>query len=268
MTGAREFLFGYDSGVPLELAVGVAIEGRGASESRLSYLSSGPVRVPALIARPHRRPNGAALLIQHGGGESKDDPLVRLLMRRWSAAGFVCLAIDAPGHGERSVSKSTAVRRGFFEYLRSRVQNVLDLRRALDILETEPSVDPGRIGYWGVSMGGSVGVMLMASDPRVRAGCLCLAGARSRRAWPFANGEAADFAAANIDPMALAPAIGARQVLMLNGSEDPTVPRDDALRLYQALPGPKEQRWFKTAHRVTPTMLRASGEFFERALAP
>jgi len=230
----------------------------------LTYLSSGPVRVPAVQALA--RGGGRAILIQHGGGESKDHALIRLLLRRWQAAGFTCLAIDAPGHGERALPGVSTPRRGFYEYLRSRVQHVIDLRRGLDYLTTLTEVDPGRIGYWGVSMGGGVGVMLLAADTRVKAACLCLAGSRSRRDWPAVDPAIAEYAAAHLDPAALASSIGYRAVLMLNGSHDETVPREDALRLFSALAGPKEQRWFKSAHKVTPAMLRDSKEFFERVL--
>ncbi|HEY7270168.1 MAG TPA: alpha/beta fold hydrolase, partial [Dehalococcoidia bacterium] len=247
MSEARSFLFGYDHDLPLEPA------SRGHEHGHLrhlSYLSSGPVRVPALLAKP-AGPAPRAILIQHGGGESKDDPLMHLLMRRWSAAGFICLAIDAPGHGERSVSESPVARRGFFEYLRARAQNVIDLRRGLDLLQAEFGVEAGACGYWGVSMGGSVGVMLLAADSRLKHACLCLAGARARRAWPAIDPALADFAAANLDPLALARDIKGASVLMLNGEHDETISREDGERLFEALPEPKEQRWFKTGHKVT-----------------
>jgi hypothetical protein len=48
------------------------------------------------------------------------------LLRRWGGR-LTCLAIDAPGHGERR--RGDQARRGFHEYLRARLQNVIDLRR-------------------------------------------------------------------------------------------------------------------------------------------
>ncbi len=203
---AQAFLFGYDRELPLQAAVRSANERGAVTVKLIDYLSSGPARVPALLALPAAS-NSPAILIQHGGGESKDDPLIRLLLSRWALAGFACLAIDAPGHGERSLGIA-GPRRGFHEYLRARVQNVIDLRRAIDLLAAETDCDPARLGYWGVSMGGGVGIMLMAADPRVRAACLCLAGARSRRSWPAAAAETQDFVAKNLDPLALAPLIG------------------------------------------------------------
>lgn len=262
MNDAQRFLLGYDFEAPLAVE---RVDPPGEDGlARLSYRSANGERVPALLALG--APGGAAVLLQHGGGESKDHPLIRMLLRRWSAAGLTCLAIDAPGHGERA-GGAQAPRRSFFEYIRLRLQNAIDLRRAIDLLQCEAGIDPGRIGYWGVSMGGSVGVMLLAADSRVRAACLCLAGARSRRAWPEVDPGVERFVAANLDLMALAPLTAGREVLLLNGKHDETVPAGDARRLFDALGEPKAQRWFAAGHRVTPAMLRASKEFFDRALA-
>jgi fermentation-respiration switch protein FrsA (DUF1100 family) len=188
-----------------------------------------------------------------------------MLLRRWSAGGFTCLAIDAPGHGERAPGEGSP-RRSFFEYVRARVQNTIDLRRGIDLLQAEAGTGAGRIGYWGVSMGGTVGVMLLAAESRVGAACLCLAGARSRRSWPDADAAAVAFVAGTLDPTVLAPHTRGRPVLMLNGQRDQTVAPEDARRLYDALGEPREQRWYLAGHHVTPAMLRASKEFFEQVL--
>jgi dienelactone hydrolase len=265
MNDAQNFLLGYDAELPLEVSYEPSAGEGGVEERVLSYLSSGPVRVPAVMARPVAGA-AAAILVQHGGSQSKDDPLIRMVLRRWAAAGFLCLAIDAPGHGERA-SGSTVPRRGLLEYTRQRIQNAIDLRRAIDVVQQDYA-GIERFGYWGVSMGGGVGVMLMASDSRVDAGCLCLAGARSRRTWPRADAANVEFVAHNLDPIVLAQQLVGRPVLMLNGLSDKTVPEEDGRHLFDALPEPKDQRWFRTGHKVTPEMLRVSREFFERMLRP
>jgi dienelactone hydrolase len=263
---AQKFLFGYDLGLPLDVHVEEHAGGGQAAIVQLSFLSAGLARVPALLAKPADGRRGPAILLQHGGGESKDDPLIRLLLRRWSGAGYTCLAIDAPGHGARAAPATIGPRRSFHEYLRARIQNAIDLRRGIDYLTTDTAIDPDRIGYWGVSMGGGVGIMLMAADERVRAACLCVSGARSRRSWPETDPGVAEFVATNLDPLSLAPLICGREVLMLNGEHDETISREDTLRLCEALAGPKELRWFKSGHKVTAAMLRASKDFFDRTL--
>ena len=266
MNDAQRFLLGYDRGLPLDAHVEAYPAGGPPGIVRLTYLSAGLTKVPALLAKPPDGSRGPAILLQHGGGQSKDDPLIRLLLRRWSEAGYTCLAIDAPGHGARAASSAGAPRRGFHEYVRARIQNAIDLRRGIDYLVADTAIEPGRIGYWGVSMGGGVGIMLMAAEERVRAACLCVAGARSRRSWPETDAGVAEFAARNLDALSLAPLIGDREVLMLNGEDDETISKEDTLRLFEALGGPKELRWFKSGHKVTAAMLKASKEFFDRTL--
>jgi dienelactone hydrolase len=263
---AQRLLLGYDRGLPLDAHLEEHAAGETPGLVRFTYLSAGLIRVPALLARPPDGNRGPAILLQHGGGESKDDPLIRLLLRRWSGAGYTCLAIDAPGHGDRAPPVGAGPRRSFHEYLRARIHNVIDLRRGIDYLVSDKAIDPDRIGFWGVSMGGGVGVMLIAADERVRAACLCVTGARSRRSWPETDPGVAEFVARNLDPVALAPLLAGREVLMLNGEDDETISKEDTLRLFEALAGPKELRWFRSGHKVTAAMLRASKEFFDRTL--
>jgi len=55
--------------------------------------------------------------------------------------------------------------------------NVRDNRRALALLAALPGVDPARLGSLGISLGAIKNVLLVASEPRLRANVLCLAGA-------------------------------------------------------------------------------------------
>ena len=45
----------------------------------------------------------------------------------------------------------------------------------IDYLSTEPALDPGRIGVWGVSLGGYYAPRVASGDARVQA-CVALAG--------------------------------------------------------------------------------------------
>lgn len=261
LSPAQAFLLGYDIGAPLRTNIAAEDRRDGRIEHRLTFVSGGS-SVPALWTRPSGGER-ATVLVQHGGGESKDDPLLRLLARRWAEAGFATFAIDAPDHGERAGVEAGLGRRAFFQYTRNRVQNAIDLRRALDCLVEAGAAGP--FAYWGVSMGAGIGVMLLAAESRIEAACLCLGGARARTSWPAVAEGVAEFVAANLDPLAFAPLTTGRPVLMLNGSHDDTISVEDAVRLYDALGRPKEQRWFQTGHKVTPAMLRASRAFFEQA---
>ncbi len=226
--------------------------------------------MPALLTLPATGSTSRpAVLLQHGGEHSKDSRIIGAAMRRWARAGFVCMAIDAPAHGERPSDIGLSEREGrrlVYRRRDLRVQNVVDLRRAIDYLETRPEVDNGRIGFWGVSMGAFVGVQLMAVEKRVRAGCLALGGGGYRWSAEGMNEGEARLLRLLMDPASFAGEIAPRPVLMLNGVSDETIGRAATEALYNALGEPKELRWFSAGHAVTAGMLKASLAFFQKEL--
>ena len=55
-------------------------------------------------------------------------------------------------------------------------QMVVDHRQVVDWFEARPELDAGRLGIFGVSMGGIKGALLVALEPRIKAAALGLAG--------------------------------------------------------------------------------------------
>ena len=62
---------------------------------------------------------------------------------------------------------------------RRTLQALPEWRATLDALRTLPEVGEGEVGYWGVSMGTSIGVPYLAVEPRVKCAVLGLNGLRS-----------------------------------------------------------------------------------------
>jgi dienelactone hydrolase len=136
-------------------------------------------------------PAGAAghrplILLGHGGGQHKKAPGVVARARRYvTACGFAAAAIDAPGHGDRPevddhsrlvasirerVTAGDAVGPLMPGYNASMSQwAVPDWRVTLDALQRLDFIGEGPVGYWGVSMGGAIGVTLAAAEPRITA---------------------------------------------------------------------------------------------------
>jgi formylglycine-generating enzyme required for sulfatase activity/dienelactone hydrolase len=82
-----------------------------------------------------------------------------------------------------------------------------DMRRGIDYLETRPDLSIGRLAYYGLSWGGSMGGLLPAVDPRVKVIVLVVAGLEFPRTRP------------EVDPLNYLPRITA-PTLMLNGRYD------------------------------------------------
>jgi dienelactone hydrolase len=143
-------------------------------------------------------PEGAAgtrplILMGHGGGQHKKAPGVVTRARRFAAeGGFAVAAIDAPNHGERPrdpeldriASENRALAdagedpAALIAALHATVagQVIAEWQAALTALQQLGHVGAGPVGYWGVSMGGGLGLPFVAAEPRVRAAVLGLAG--------------------------------------------------------------------------------------------
>jgi dienelactone hydrolase len=132
------------------------------------------------------------VLLGHGGGQHKKaEGLVARAHHYVTACGFAVAAIDAPGHGDRPKVEQherlvADIRRRVAqgEALGSHIarynvvlaeQAVPEWRATLDALQELDRVG-GPVGYWGTSMGGAIGVPLVAAEPRITAAVFGLAG--------------------------------------------------------------------------------------------
>ncbi len=109
-------------------------------------------------------------------------------------------------------------------------QLVSDARRALDYVETRPDIDAARLAYYGLSWGGQVGPIIIALDPRIKAGVLLMGGLGTAKPAP------------EVDPFNFAPRLRV-PVLMLNGDQDFIFPLQTSQRpLFQGLGTPSADK--------------------------
>ncbi|MFF8477086.1 dienelactone hydrolase family protein [Streptomyces sp. NPDC015414] len=151
--------------------------------------------IPGVLWNPEGSTQTRPLvLIGHGGGRHKKAPGPTALARRLvTECGYVVVAIDAPGHGDRprhpeydrlATENQARVDSGEelgpliagFHALVAR-QTVPEWRAVLDAVQELTYVGRGPVGYWGVSLGCGLGVPFVAAEPRVRAAVLGLGGA-------------------------------------------------------------------------------------------
>jgi dienelactone hydrolase len=255
----RAFLYRYDAHTPLQIESRRVRHGSGLVRERLVFSSINLARVPALLtydpATPAPRP---VLMIQHGIMSSKDDPRLGDLAAAWASYGFACLTIDAPLHGERAAGAFDVLSLLTQPYtgMRFVVQNVIDLRRTVDLIESRPDLDERRIAYVGFSMSTFLGVQFVAMEPRVRAACLALGGAGLFHVLastvPRERRGDQEIVASLVDPLHYAGLIAPRPVLQVNSETDQIVPAALGHMLFGALAEPKRVIWFNGAHGEFP----------------
>jgi dienelactone hydrolase len=169
----------------------------GGVTEQLFTLTSASSEIPGVLWTPE----GAAgvrplVLMGHGGGQHKKAPGIVARARRFTAeCGFAVVAVDAPGHGDRPRNEDhdriiaemrTRAQTGeeltpLIAGLRTLLvgQTVPEWRAVLDAVQELEFVGASPAGYWGVSMGCTLGVPFIAAEPRIRAAVLGLNGAET-----------------------------------------------------------------------------------------
>lgn len=130
-------------------------------------------RVPGLVWTPaQQRGPLPTVLIGHGRGTDKRLGYVEALARRMvREQGWVTVALDAPGHGERRPPGTGP------EEIPPKPdprQVRAEWQACVDVLARERVIDLGALGYWGMSMGAGMGIALLADEPRIRCAALGL----------------------------------------------------------------------------------------------
>jgi dienelactone hydrolase len=166
--------------------------------------------VPGMLWTPEGATGGRPkVLFGHGGSQHKKAAnIVALAKALVRDHGYASVSIDAPGHGERvseeerergrqraaarerARREATRTGRELAHHLGTADQpyppfflrGVRDWTVVLDEVEQLPDVGPGPTGWWGVSMGTSIGLPFVAGEPRITCAVLGLASAVPRPA--------------------------------------------------------------------------------------
>jgi dienelactone hydrolase len=151
---------------------------------RLRYQTMPGVRAAAYLFIPENLAAPAPAILAppgHGNGINdfafNRDSYFRSYVHELARRGFVVLAPEHIGFGERVLATNDGTHpyyTGAAQLLGFTMYGVFtrELERALDVLPSLPEVDAGRIGCYGISLGGATTLLLAALDARVRAACV------------------------------------------------------------------------------------------------
>src|SRR2546423_6090586 len=260
-------LFGYDRTAPLALRdLGVLNTGWPKVHD-ISFASPKGGRVTAYLVVPRGKGPPPAVIWMHGSGGDRREQLVPAA---WvSARGAVGLAIDAP----EARKPAPRMPRGPAAFEKTRdltVQNVIDLRRAVDVLLARPDVDPARIAFAGYSSGARVGAILAGVDHRIGAFDLLSAGATPISA--YVKAAPAKLRArirrdlSVVDPLRYVRLAAPSRLLFQDGRRDQVVPHAALVALPRAASRPKEIRRYAADHGLNGQALRDQRAWLTRVL--
>jgi predicted esterase len=211
----------------------------------LSWQSPHGGRVPAWLVVPERPGPHAAVLFLHASTRDRDAFLPEA--RRLSDRGAVCLTITAahsrPGHAPFPSWTS--------EDRESVIQDVIDLGQGLDHLIGRGDVDPGRLGFVGLSYGADYGAIFCAVDGRLRSAAF-VSGGTLREWYARRAPEAVRMPylqlMETVAPDRYLPFVTRTRLLFQNGREDAVYAKQEIGDFQSSVRGRSTVKWYDAGH--------------------
>ena len=184
--------YDYNRGWPLDIKELGTTHEREVTVHDISYASPLGGRVPAYLVIPNAAGPFAAILLGHW--MKPGSPLANrkeflqeaIVLAR---AGAASLLIDAPQvrPGYKPIESSDVPSP---QDLMDTRQQVIDMRRGLDLLLSRKDIDPQRLGFVGHSFDAQVGAILGAVDKRVKTLVLMSGGVYAEEEYAFSSAPA------------------------------------------------------------------------------
>lgn len=169
--------------------------------------------------------------------------------KEMTRAGAICLLVETLWSDPDFFIKRTQE-----DDLRNSIEEVISLRRAMDLLSTQPNVDSGRFAYVGHDFGGMYGVLAGSIDQRPTHYVIMAATPRFPDWYlylPKLEGETRDAfirQMSEIDPIAHVANLSPAPILFQVATDDPHVPRERAEEFFAKAKEPKEIKWYQAGH--------------------
>ncbi len=244
-------LFAYDSSIPFDLKDESAKEQDGVTIRDINYAAYAPKhgRIKAYLVQPSVKGPFAGILWFHWLGEVKSD-----------RTEFLDEAVALAKQGTASL-----LIQGYFPWTEEPtdgptdhqqiVDQTIEVRRALDLLLSQPKVDKRRIGFVGHDYGAMFGSIASGVDKRVKT-YVMIAGMGSFSDWslkywsgPKTNGaDAYKLAVKDVDPIGYVGHTAPASLLFQFANNDKYISRETADAFFGAASKPKEVKWYDATH--------------------
>jgi dienelactone hydrolase len=225
-------LYSYNQTLPLNVQELSVVEQGGVDLHDITYNSPVYDAVPAYLVTPKGTGPYAGMIYVHWGQGNRNEFLSEAV--EMAALGTVSVLIDAP------------FRRGGFVTFscETYIQTVMDIRRAVDLLESLAIVDRNRIGYVGHSFGATWGGVVAGVEKRIKSFVLIagLPDVIDHIEWR-PGCEDTRLNAVNYIGHAAPSAL-----FFQFANTDEFISREDGNRYYSTASNPKSVTWYDTTH--------------------
>ena len=243
-------LFKYDATAPLDVQeIGVEPRG-GAAVHDISFVADGE-RIKAYLVAPTAPGPHAAVLWVHWLGEPATT----------NRTEFLAEAVDLAAHGVVSVLVDTMWAKPKWYQTRvpeqdyaTSIHQTIALRRAMDLLLSQPGADAKRVGFVGHDFGAMYGALAGAADKRAKTYVFmtptphfinwALFGPKPKSPEEFKA------QLAKIDPLIFVPLLAPASVFYQFGSKDGYVPAPQTLEFYAATGARKQMATYDAEHEL------------------
>ncbi|MCG8308392.1 MAG: acetylxylan esterase [Cytophagales bacterium] len=261
----------YDEDLPLEDSVNLLSDSSGYKLFYTEFTSTHNKRVTGLLSIPLQSHPLPVIILLHGLGDRKTVDYIEAGHEYFVNAGYAVMRIDIANHGDREEQNFDFDLTGSYRYWTRDMltQTVFDLRRSIDFLRSRDEIDSGKIGFYGISLGGVIGTIFCGVDERVKAPVIALAGGNLSLMFgtDALTEDVREFFSV-IDPINYVREIAPRPLLMINAENDEVIAPITSKLLFNKAESPKKIIWYPSRHRNLPIDRAYSEgiEWFEKYL--
>jgi dienelactone hydrolase len=243
--------FAYDESQPLDLHTRGTEKRPGGVEVRdLSYRGLDRNRVNAYLIAPKQAKDLPAVIFAHGAGGDRAELVSEA--SQLAELGAVALTLELTYSPRRAKPLPPPGMDAVRARVNLEVDSVREVRRAVDLLRSLPSVDGDRIGYVGWSAGARMGAIVAGVEHRIKALDLIAGGAvpleEYLAAAPPEFRDQLEPLLGKSDPLRYVGHASPSALLFQNGRRDEIVPQAALQALAREGSDPKDVRWYDSGH--------------------
>ncbi|HAV77946.1 MAG TPA: hypothetical protein DCX53_11410 [Anaerolineae bacterium] len=208
-------------------------------------------RVMELFRPEGNRSLSAILYVHWYEPESRDSNRSQFIeeAKQMARSGAICLLIETLWSDADFFLKRTQD-----DDRQNSIEEVVNIRRAMDLLLSQPGVDGNRFAYVGHDFGGMYGVLAGSLDQRP-SHYIVMAATPRFSDWylylPKLEGDAREAfkkQMSEIDPIVHISQLSPASIFFQFGTDDPHVPKDRAEEFFESANEPRAMNWYEAGH--------------------